>query len=209
MLAAGALTFSVAASPAATLLTVWVVGIVALATRCPALAFGAAMLLFGFEGSVKILLGLDGTSLPGGSRAFGAAALDVALFTAIVFILSRDRLRAPRAVWASATRVERVAILALGSWLVLSLVGIVQGGDLSRGLQGFRLFQSYTLVVLAAITVFADPRLRGPAVYAVLVVGLIVSSYAALRVLIGPADVERTFATSVETVTITGARYAP
>jgi len=198
------IAFAAAVSPAATLLAAVVVGIVVLARRSPALALGAAVLLFEFEGSVKILLGLDGVQLPGGNRAAGAAALDVALFVGLAGVLLSDRLRAPRALWTSATRAERIAIATIGAWLVLSLLQIAQGGDISRGLHGFRLFQWYTLVAVAALTVFWYPRLRPMALRGVLVIGLLVSLYAALRVVIGPSDSERLFATAVKTVTIYG-----
>jgi O-antigen ligase len=204
VLAACGLAFAVAVSPAATLLAALVAGIVALAFRSPALALGAAVLLFEFEGSVKILLGLDGTPLPGGNRAAGAAALDVALLAAVAGVLLTDRLRAPRELWAAATRAERAVVAIIGAWLALSVVQIAQGGDIERGLHGFRLFHWYTLVAVAALTVFANPRLRGAALRGSLAVGLVVSLYAAVRVAIGPADAERAFATAVPTVTMYG-----
>lgn len=204
VLALAFLALAVAISPAATLLATLVAGIVILARHSPALALGAAVLLFEFEGSVKILLGLDGTALPGGNRAAGAAALDIALFAAIAGVLFEDRLRAPRRIWSEATRAERVVIAALGAWLALSVIQIAQGGDIDRGVHGFRLFQWYTLVALAALTVFAQPRLRPIAIRAVLGIGLVVSGYAALRVVIGPADAERAFATAIPTVTTYG-----
>lgn len=202
--AAAALAGVISVWPATALLVTVVAAVQVLAWRRPALGLGAAALLFGFEGSVKVLLGFEESPLPGGNRAAGAAALDVALFGAICGVLLHDRLRTPRAVWASASRLERIAISLLGTWLALSIVQIAQGGDPGRGLEGFRLFQSYTLVAVAALTVFADPRLRGSALRGVLVIFLLVSLYAAVRVLIGPADSERAFATSVATVTMYG-----
>jgi O-antigen ligase len=196
--------FGVAVAPAATLLAAVVVGIAVVATRYPALALGAAVLLFGFEGSVKILLGLDGIQLPGGNRAAGAAALDVALLAGLAGVFARDRFRAPRALWASATRAERAVICVIGAWLALSVLQIAQGGDIGRGLHGFRLFQWYTVLALAALTIFAEPRIRPAALRAVLWIGLVVSLYAAVRIVIGPADSELSFATAVKTVTVYG-----
>ena len=199
-----AVLVAVAVYPATTLLAALVLGILVLAWRAPALALAAAVLLFEFEGSVKLLLGLDQTPLPGGNRAVGAAALDIALFAAVAGVLVKDRFRIPRASWLSASRPERIAIGVVGGWLALSLLQIVQGGHVSRGLHGFRLFQSYTLIALATLTVFAHPRLRSAAVRGALAIALLVSLYAAVRVAIGPADAERTFALSAPTVTTYG-----
>jgi O-antigen ligase len=190
--------------PATALLGVIVLGILVLAWRAPVLGLAAAVLLFEFEGSVKLLLGLDGAPLPGDNRALGAAALDLALAGAVAGLLIRDRFRAPRGIWASATRVERIAIGIVAAWLALSVIQMAPGGNVIRGLQGFRLFQWYTLLTLATLTVFAQPRLRAAATRGVLVVGLLVSLYAAVRVVIGPSDDERAFATAVQTVTMYG-----
>jgi O-antigen ligase len=207
VIALGGLSVAVAIAPAVTLLAVLGVGTVVLAWHSPPLALGAAVLLFGFEGSVKILLGFDDVALPGGSRAAGAAALDIALAAAIVGVLFQDRLRAPRALWAEATRAERVVIGVVGAWLALSVIQIAQGGDISRGVHAFRLFQWYTLLALASLTVFAQPRLRAIAVRALLGIGLAVSLYAAVRVVIGPADAERAFALALQTVTSYGGTF--
>jgi hypothetical protein len=207
ILGAAGLAVAVAMSPAATLLVALVIGIVVLAWRSPSIALGAAVLLFAFEGSVKILLGLDGVASPGGNRAAGAAMLDVALAAAVAGVLLRDRVRAPRAIWSAATGAERVVIGAIGAWLALSVIQIAQGGDISRGAHAFRLFQGYTLVALATLSVFAQPRLRSVAARSMLGIGLVVSLYAAVRVVIGPADVERAFALAVPTVTMYGGTF--
>jgi hypothetical protein len=198
------LTVATALWPATALLAVLVAGVLILAWRQPALGLGAAVALFAFEGSVKILLGLDDTPLPGGSRAAGAAALDIALFGALLAVIVHDRFRTPRAIWSSASRLERWVMGAGLGWLALSVIQMAQGGDLVRGLHGFRLFQAYTLVALAALVVFAQPRLRPAATRGALAIGLVVSLYAALRVVLGPADAEHAFAISVPTVTMYG-----
>lgn len=190
--------------PALTLLAALVAGALLLAWHRPALGLGAAVLLFAFEGSVKIVLGLEESPLPAGNRATGAAALDLVLFGAITAVVLRDRLRTPRALWASATRAERVVIAIIGAWLVLSVLQVAQRGDLVAGAQGFRLFQAYTAVAVAALVVFAHRRLTPHATSALLGIGLIVSLYAAGRVLVGPADAEATFAREVPTVTMYG-----
>jgi O-antigen ligase len=202
--AVAGLSIALAAWPATVLLTAVVLGILLLAWRRPELGLGAAVLLYGFEGSVKILLGLEATPLPGGNRAAGAAALDVALFGSIAAVIARDRLRTPNRVWTSATRAERVAIGLILAWLALSIVQVGYGLHISRGLHGFRLFQLYTLVAVATLTVFSNPRLRPAALRGALLIGLVVSLYAAVRVVFGPSDAETAFATSVPTVTTYG-----
>ena len=197
-------TLALALYPATVLLAALVAGILVLARRSPPLALGAAVLLYACEGSVKILLTIENSPLPGGNREAGAAALDIALFAAIAAVLISDRFRAPRALWASATRLERLAIGVIVAWLALSVLQVAQGGDINRGLHGFRLFQWYTLVALATLTVFMHPRLRAGAIRLALGVGLLVSLYAAVRVVIGPADAERAFATSVQSITMYG-----
>lgn len=203
LLVAG-LTASAALYPATTLLGALVLGIVVLAFRAPALALGLAVLLFSFEGSVKILLRLEGTPL-GDNREVGAAALDVALVAGVLAVLINDRFAAPRAVWALARRGERIAIGLLGAWLALSVLQIAQGGDIARGAHGFRLFQWYALLGLAALTIFAQPRLRHGAIQGVLAIGFLVSLYAAVRVVFGPADAEYAYALSVPTTNAYGA----
>jgi hypothetical protein len=189
---------AVALWPATTLLALVVLLVVVLAWRAPLWALAAAVLLFSFEGSVKLLLDLEGTPLPGGARAAGAAALDAALLAAVAGLAVADRLETPRALWRRASTVERVAIGALVAWLGLSVLQIVQGGQPSRGLHGFRLFQAYTALVPAAVIVFARPSLRVPAARVLLAVCGIVSLYAAVRVATGPSAAESDFATSID-----------
>ncbi|HEX8073553.1 MAG TPA: O-antigen ligase family protein [Thermoleophilaceae bacterium] len=178
--------------------------ILVLAWRAPVPALFAGLLAFGFEGTAKMLLTLDPTPLPGGGRAVGAASLDVALFAAVVAVVAADGLRTPRALWARANRAERRALGALGAWLGLSVVQMAQSGDLVRGLHGFRLFQLYVAVGLAAAIVSARPDRRLPATRGLLAIGLVVSLYAAVRVAIGPAASEREFASAVTTVSHVG-----
>lgn len=196
--------FAVALWPATSVLCLTVAAILLLAVRAPAWGLAAAVLLFGFEGSVKILLGLEASPLPGSNRAAGAALLDVALFGAIAIVVWRDRLETPRAVWRAGGRLERIALLMLGAWLALSVVQIAQVGSLSEGLEGFRVFQAYTACSVAALIVFARPGLRMPATRVLLAIAGVVATYAAFRVIVGPAVAENDYATSVQTVSIYG-----
>jgi hypothetical protein len=186
--------------PVTTGLAAVVAVVVLAACRASPWALAAGVLLIGFEGSVKILLGLEPTPLPFSNRAIGAAAIDVALFAAIAGVVAADRGRTLRALWSAADRWERVVMWLLAAWFVISIVQIAQGGDLERGAHGFRLFQAYTLVALAAAVVVARPRIVRPAAV-LLAVGLVVSLYAAVRAAIGPADAEQAFALEVESVT--------
>jgi hypothetical protein len=195
---------AVAIWPATTLLCVGLVALILLAWRAPGWGLAAAVLLFGFEGSVKILLWLEDTPLPGGFRAAGAATLDLGLVAAVVAVVCADRLETPRALWRSAGRLERVAACALGAWLVLSVIQIAWGFEFGRGLRGFRVFQAYTVLALVAAIVFARSHLRLPATRVLLAIGGIVSLYAAFRAVRGASPAEEDFATSVDTVTVYG-----
>jgi hypothetical protein len=189
--------------PVTTSLVAIVAGTIVLAWWSPPWALGVGVLLFGFEGSIKLLLGLEGTPL-GGNRAVGALAIDVALFSAVAGVLFADRLRTPWTMWSRATRGEKRALLALGAWLALSVLQMAEGGDLNRGVHGFRLFQLYTLVAVAAAAVFMQPRLRRRATQGLLAIGFVVALYAAVRVVFGPSRAEHDFATSVRTVVAYG-----
>lgn len=200
-LSAGTLALLTAVWPATMAVGAIVSGIAVLAWRAPGWALAAGILLFGFEGSVKILLGLEPTPLPVSSRAAGAGALDVALFAAVAGALAADRLSTPRAIWATASRPERGAIVLLGAWLVLSFLQIAQSGDVGNGVEGFRLFQAYVVVAVAALAVAAAHGNGGRATRALLGVGLVVAGYAVARVLAGPADAEVLYALSFESTT--------
>src|SRR3954470_4342692 len=103
--------------PVTVALVAVVAAVLALARWNASLALGVGVLLLGFEGSIKLLLGLEDTPIPGGNRAVGATAIDIALFGALAAVLVADRLRTPRALWAAASRLERLALGALGVWL--------------------------------------------------------------------------------------------
>ncbi|HEX6388811.1 MAG TPA: O-antigen ligase family protein [Solirubrobacteraceae bacterium] len=183
-----------AAWPVTVSLAVLLGGIVVAAVRGrPAWAFAAAVLLFGLEGAIKLLLALEPTPLHSDPRAVGAAALDLVLFVTVIAVVVRTPLRDPRAWWEQLTRAERAVVLALAGWLVLSVAQIPQSGDVVRGLEGFRLSQAYVVVAVAAALVTARHRDRVPEV--LLAIGGVVAGYAALRVALGPAHTEEQFAT--------------
>jgi O-antigen ligase len=204
--AVGATGVALAAWPATVGLLVVVGTILLVAWRAPAWALAGGLLLIAFEGSVKLLLELEPTPLPASARAAGAALIDVALFGAVAAVLYADRLRTPRALWRGASEGERIALSLLGGWLVLSAVQIAWDLRLERGIEGFRLFQAYTAVGLAAAVVAIRVRTVRPVLAAVLAITLVVSLYAAVRVAIGPAQAEEEFATSVATTTRYGGR---
>jgi hypothetical protein len=178
-----------------------IVAFLALAWQAPAAAVAVAVLLFGFEGSVKVLLGLADGQLPAGNREIGAALLDACLFSAVALLVFRDRLRAPRRLWRNAARAERAVLILLGLWFATSVLQIAQGGDLGRGVEGFRLFQAYTLVAVGALVAVGTGRATPYATRAILAIGLVVGGYAAFRVAFGAADAERELALSAATVT--------
>lgn len=175
--------------------------IVVLAVREPAWALVPAIALVAFEGSIKILLEGETGAFGVSNRVVGAAAIDVALFAAVAGVLASDRLRTPRALWAGASRAERIAIALLGAWLALSVVQIALNTDLASGFKGFRLFQAYVAVALAAAVVAARP---GRAGRAVLAIGFAVALYAAARVVVGPSDAEERYALSFASTTAYG-----
>jgi O-antigen ligase len=192
-----------AAWPVTLVLIAVVTGIAALAWRSPRLGLAAALILFGFEGSIKILLRLEPTPLPFSGRAVGAAAIDIALLAAVVAVLVVDRAASLRAMWHEMTRAERIVVGLLGAWLVLSVLQVPMGGDVRRGLDGLRLFQLYVVVALASATVAWRMARRARANW-VLAIGLAVSGYAAARVVLGPSRAEVDYATSVHGVTSYG-----
>ena len=90
------------------------------------------------------------------------------------------------------TKLERYLVFALGAWLALAVIQIPFSGDLINGLEGFRLVQFYVVAGIGGILLAArlpDERLAT----ALLVAIGVVSSYAAIRGVIGPSDNEVAF----------------
>lgn len=173
--------------PATTVLALIVAGTLLLAAYSPPAALVAALTLFGLEGVLKLLVSKDPAPFASGP-AIGAAAIDLALGGTVIAVVARDGGATPRRLWRAAGRAERIGMIALGAWLLLSVVEIFQSGPL-RGLAGFRLTQAYAPVAVAAAIAFAPPRGRGRERW-LLAVFAIVSLYAVLRVLTGPTGSE-------------------
>jgi hypothetical protein len=199
-LAAAGLSLAVAIWPVTVCLTAAVVAIVALAVRRSAWALAGAVLLFGFEGSIKILLGLEQTPLPGGNRAVGAFAIDLALFAAVAGLVLDRGFGTLRSLWSAADSRVRAALLLLAAWIVLSVAQIAQGGDLRDGLEAFRLLHAYTLVAVGA-AIAVPPRIGIRGARVALAIGLVVALYAAVRFVIGAAYEELVFVLEPEGTT--------
>jgi hypothetical protein len=173
--------------------TILLVGL-ALAVRAPAYALLFAVTFFGFEGTVKILF--VHSERPGhvSGPALGAAVIDAVFAASVCGLIAGDRGRTIAAVWRSLGRTGRIGVVSLALWLVASIVQTAQGGDLGRGLEGFRLTQGYVIAAVAgAIAFSADVRKR----LTWLVVALMpIAAYAAVRTVVGPSDAERSYALS-------------
>jgi O-antigen ligase len=177
-----------------------VVGLVLLARTSPAASFVIAVAAFGWEGTLKVLLTYEGTPTPFESKAVVAAALDVALVAAIAALFVRDRGTVVRQVWATATRFERTVFVLLAAWIAVSVLQIPQSGDISQGLHGFRLSQLYVLAAPAAVVAFWPSRRTHDRVRLLLALVTAIAFYAALRVAVGPSDIERSYALDLPTV---------
>ncbi|HEX8068175.1 MAG TPA: hypothetical protein VF520_16790 [Thermoleophilaceae bacterium] len=191
-MAAGLVTLAVAATarPATVGLVAAVAATGVLAVRAPHAALALAVLLFAFEGVVKLLLRIEPTPLPGGPKAVGAFGLDLALGLALVGVLFAAGRAAAGDLWLRTTRGERLALMLLPAFVALSAVQVALGPDLERGLDGFRLFQAYMLVALGAAVACWRPSIQRRAAVA-LGIALAVAAYAALRVLVEPGALER------------------
>ena len=158
--------------------------------RAPAYAFLCALVLYSFEGSIKMRLSVEEVPSPLG---VGAALLDFAFLASLLALLLQDRGRSLVRVWKAATRWERAAGIAFVAWLCLSVPQILVGGDLVNGLEGFRLTQMYVPAALGGIVVAS--RL-GAERLAPLLLGVVclATAYAAVRGIIGPSFNEQAFA---------------
>lgn len=201
-----ALGVLLAAWPATVVLVaLFAVGLL-LAWRAPPLAILLGLLMLGFEGSIKVLLGLEETPLPGGHRAAGAAAIDLVLFAGVLSVLVRDRGRTPLALWRRLGRAERVALGCFVAWLLVSVPQVAQGPRIEQGVAGLRLFQAYVLVGAAAVVVLSVRWFAQRAVGALLSLGLAVGLYASVRVLVGAAPAEIAHATDTDATTFYGTK---
>ena len=163
------------------------------ALRAPALGFLGALLLSGADGLLKARLAAE--HVPS-ANALGAGLVDLVLAIALVSLLLTDRGRSLRAVWRGAGRAERIVWSLVGAWLVISVFQIPQSGQLSHGLEGFRVTQAYVAIVVAAVMLFPVQGNVEKCTRWLLVVIALVAGYAALRAAIGPAGWEQAYALS-------------
>jgi O-antigen/teichoic acid export membrane protein len=201
-IAAPLLVAGVAIWPALTVLVVAVLAVAVLAWRSPAYAFVVVLLLFGFEGTLKLRIAAEGVPFATAPEAVAAAAIDISLALAAVGAIAGDRLRTPRRIWRAAGRTERAGLGLIALWLALSLPQLALSPSLGAGLQGLRLSQLYVVALPVAAIVFcrSGERLR-PLLNALLAVFGLVAGYAALRVAIGPSTEERVYALAQDSVT--------
>jgi hypothetical protein len=171
-----------------------VIGVVAVTLAAPAYGFVLVLLLFGAEGSIKILLDRGGTPFGRDPRAVGAALVDLAFAAAVVAlaIAERDVLRRS---WERMSTVARIGLGLLAAWIAVSALQTLQTGSIVQGLAGFRLTQAYLVAIVAGFLLSAHVGRRDP-IRALLVVLGVVAAYAAFRAAVGPADAERDYAIS-------------
>ncbi len=176
--------------PTAAVVLGLLVVVLALCIRAPEYGFALALVLYSFEGTIKMRLSFEGAP---SAVALGAVVLDLAFLASLAALLLRDRGRSLLELWGRATRLERVAAALVGAWLVLSVLQIPVAGNLTNGLEGFRLTQLYVPAALGGIVLAA--RL-GEERLAVLLLGVIALAvlYAAFRGITGPTRHEQLFA---------------
>lgn len=185
---------AVAVWPAFALLAAVVGFVVVLALHAPVHAFVLALLLFGVEGSIKVLLSFGGTPLPASPVAVGAAAIDVAFFATLALLVVAAGRRAARAVWRDAGWMWRLGAGFLAAWLAVSVAQVVQSGDVAQGAAGFRLTQAYVAAFVGGLVLLTSELGRRRAVPLLLVGLALIAGYAAARGIVGPSSSERVFA---------------
>lgn len=196
LVVAGVVVFGIAlmAWPTSALLGGVLALVVSLAIRAPSYAIVLAVVLFGLEGTIKIRFSLEGSPLPVAADAAGAAYLDLALGIALVGLLRWSGLRPLVDLWRAAGGLQRVSLVLLAAWLVLSVVQIPQSGDLAVGALGFRLTQWYVLVTLCGLALLSMNARRELLLRVLLLAMTAIAGYGAIRALIGPAESERLYA---------------
>ena len=171
-----------AAWPMLGLVTAALITVTVLAVRAPAYGFLAALLLFGFEGSIKMRLEVEDAP---SAIALGAALIDVALFIGFVGLIASDRVGALRLLWQRAGRGERIVAYAIAGWIALAVVQIPFGGNLVDGVEGFRLVHLYVPAALAGVLLASRLPPERLAQHLLLVIAP-VAAYAAFRGIVGP-----------------------
>lgn len=181
-----------AAWPTAGVAIAAVLAITVLAIRMPAYGFVAALLMFGFEGSIKMRLTVEAAPHP---LAIGAGLIDLALVISVLGLLVEDRGRSLREIWDRFGRAERLVVVSLAAWVVLAVLQVPLGNSLSSGANGLRLVHFYLIAIPGGMLLAA--RLPAERVALLLLgMGIIVAAYAALRGIIGPTEHERAFTRS-------------
>jgi O-Antigen ligase len=163
-----------------------------LAIRAPAYGFLAALLLFGFEGTIKMRLTVEGAPSP---LRLGAALIDLALLISVIGLAVDDRGRSLKLLWERFGRGERLVTMALGAWIVLAVLQIPLSTSISTGVEGVRLTHFYVIAVPAGVILAATlppNRLE----QALLAIAAVVAAYAAFRGIVGNSEEERRFAAS-------------
>jgi O-antigen ligase len=181
-----------AAWPTAGVVVAALMAIVVLAVRAPAYSFVGALLMFGFEGSIKMRLTVEGAP---SALAVGAALIDIALIVSVLGLMAGGRARSLLSLWERFGRAERLVVYALAAWIVLAVLQIPLGDSLANGVEGFRLVHFYAVVLIggALLAASAPPDRLAPMLLGMIAV---VAGYAAFRGLVGPTDNERDFAES-------------
>ena len=174
--------------------------IAVLAVRAPAYGFVAALLMFGFEGSIKMRLTVEGAPH---ALAIGAALIDMALLISVLGLLVEDRGRSLRGLWGRFGRAERLVVASLAAWVVLAVLQVPLGNSLSSGANGLRLVHFYLIAIPGGVLLAA--RLPAERVAVLLLgMGVIIAAYAAFRGIVGPTEHERAFTRSRAEGTILG-----
>ena len=115
----------------------------------------------------------------------GALAIDLTLAVASASLLWRDRGAALRATWRAGGRAEHAFWGLLAAWLALSVVQIPFSPRVVDAVQGLRLTQAYSLLVLAGIALVPVARGRDW-VRGLLWVLTPIAAYAAFRAAVDP-----------------------
>ncbi len=192
---------SVSIWPALTVVAVATAAVAVLAWRAPGYAFVATLLLFGFEGTLKLRVAAEGVPF-GEPELLVALALDLCLALSVAGVLAADRLRTVRRIWRAAGRIERAGLALLAFWIVLALGQLALSPSLGPAVQGLRLSQLYVVALPAAAVLFCASRERvRPLTTALFGAFGLVAGYAAARVVTGPTTEERVFALAQDSVT--------
>jgi hypothetical protein len=92
-----------------------------LAVRAPLYALPTAILLLGFEGTIKMRLSVEDAP---NAITLGAALIDLALLIGFAALIAYDRGEALRELWRRTGRVERLVAYAVAGWLALAVLQI-------------------------------------------------------------------------------------